>query len=113
MLQSVQPEVVGHFDLIRIFADKDLGDATLLESEVWELIVRNLEYVIKYGGLFEINSRSWKKGLRDAYPQRDIIKVKKGFFLSFKMLYLCLLSSKDNKRKRRQIYIIRRLPWTQ
>lgn len=77
MLQSVQPEVVGHFDLIRIFADQSIADATLLEPEVWERVVRNIDLVVKYGGLFEINSRSWKKGLLDAYPQRDIIKVKR------------------------------------
>lgn len=75
MLQSVKPEVVGHFDLIRIFADQKIADKTLLEPEVWERVVRNIDLVVKYGGLFEINSRSWKKGLLDAYPQRDIIKV--------------------------------------
>ncbi|KAG2202217.1 hypothetical protein INT47_002136 [Mucor saturninus] len=80
MLKSVRPEVVGHFDLIRIFADQTVADNTLLESNVWERIVRNIDYIVGYGGLFEINSRSWKKGLRDAYPQRDIIKIilKKG-----------------------------------
>jgi histidinol-phosphatase (PHP family) len=75
MLQAVRPEVVGHFDLIRIFANQSVADGTLLLPEVWKRVVRNLEYVIAYGGLFEINSRSWKKGLRDAYPQRDIIQV--------------------------------------
>ncbi|GAN02006.1 histidinol-phosphatase [Mucor ambiguus] len=75
MLQSVQPEVVGHFDLIRIFADQSIADKTLSEPEVWERVIRNIELVVKYGGLFEINSRSWKKGLLDAYPQRDIIKA--------------------------------------
>ena len=75
MLQSVQPEVVGHFDLIRIFADQKIADTTLLEPEVWKRVVRNIDLVVKYDGLFEINSRSWKKGLLDAYPQRDIIKV--------------------------------------
>ncbi|KAI9472242.1 MAG: polymerase/histidinol phosphatase-like protein [Benjaminiella poitrasii] len=73
MLQTVQPEIVGHFDLIRIFADKD--NTTLLEPDVWKRVIRNVDYVIEYGGLFEINSRAWKKGLRDAYPQRDIIQV--------------------------------------
>jgi histidinol-phosphatase (PHP family) len=77
MLQTVRPEVVGHFDLIRIFADQSVADSTLLLPKVWRRVVRNLEYVIAYGGLFEINSRSWKKGLRDAYPQRDIIQVKR------------------------------------
>ncbi|CEP13812.1 hypothetical protein [Parasitella parasitica] len=75
MLRSVQPEVVGHFDLIRIFADQRVADETLLQPEVWERVVRNIDLVVAYGGLFEINSRSWKKGLLDAYPQRDIIKA--------------------------------------
>ncbi|OBZ85566.1 putative histidinol-phosphatase [Choanephora cucurbitarum] len=75
MLQSVQPEVIGHFDLIRLFADQSVADATLLLPNVWKRIVRNLDWVVAYGGLFEINSRSWKKGLRDAYPQRDIIQA--------------------------------------
>ncbi|GAA5796637.1 hypothetical protein HPULCUR_002010 [Helicostylum pulchrum] len=75
MLKSVRPEVVGHFDLIRIFADQTVADQTLLLPHVWERVIRNIDYVVGYGGLFEINSRSWKKGLRDAYPQRDIIQV--------------------------------------
>ncbi|KAI7900302.1 Polymerase/histidinol phosphatase-like protein [Cokeromyces recurvatus] len=73
MLQAVQPEIVGHFDLIRIFADKD--DTTIVDPKVWKCVVRNLDYVIAYGGLFEINSRAWKKGLHDAYPQRNIIQT--------------------------------------
>jgi len=72
MLQAVNPEVVGHFDLIRIFRTEP--NAGINES-VWEKIIRNVEYVIGYGGLFEINSRAWKKGLKDAYPQRDVFKL--------------------------------------
>lgn len=75
MLQSVRPEVVGHFDLIRIFADQSIADKTLLEPKVWERINRNIDFIVEYGGLIEINSRSYKKGLRDAYPQRDIIQI--------------------------------------
>lgn len=86
MLQSIKPEVVGHFDLVRIFADQSIADSTLLDPEVWERVVRNIEYVVGYGGLFEINSRAWKKGLRDAYPQRDIIQVRKGPYCSVIML---------------------------
>ncbi|KAG0164041.1 histidinolphosphatase [Apophysomyces sp. BC1034] len=74
MLQSVQPRVVGHFDLVRIFAGSE-ADKVLHEPAIWQRIVRNVEYVIKYDGLFEINSRSWKKGLVDAYPQRDIVQL--------------------------------------
>ncbi|CAO3687514.1 unnamed protein product [Rhizopus stolonifer] len=75
MLQSVRPEVVGHFDLVRIFADASKVDQTLRESQVLERVIRNIDYIIGYGGLFEINSRSWKKGLKDAYPQKSIIEI--------------------------------------
>ncbi|KAJ8656428.1 hypothetical protein O0I10_007996 [Lichtheimia ornata] len=72
MLQAVKPEVVGHFDLVRIFAG---SDACLQESAIWEKVVRNVDLIVGYGGLFEINSRAWKKGLTDAYPHRSIIKL--------------------------------------
>jgi histidinol-phosphatase (PHP family) len=72
MLQAVHPEVVGHFDLIRIFRTEPNAG---INEAVWDKITRNVELVIRYGGLFEINSRAWKKGLKDAYPQRDVFKV--------------------------------------
>ncbi|KAL0082257.1 polymerase/histidinol phosphatase-like protein [Phycomyces blakesleeanus] len=75
MLLSVKPEVVGHFDLIRIFADQTKASVALNQPEVWEAVVRNVDFVVSYGGVFEINSRAWKKGLLDAYPQREIIKL--------------------------------------
>ncbi|KAI9249318.1 Polymerase/histidinol phosphatase-like protein [Sporodiniella umbellata] len=75
MLQTVRPEIVGHFDLIRIFADPSEANSALREPEVLERIVRNIDYVIAYGGLFEINSRAWKKGLTEAYPQKSIIEI--------------------------------------
>ncbi|CAO3644327.1 unnamed protein product [Cunninghamella echinulata] len=75
MLETVQPQVIGHFDLVRIFATKDQSLQAFQSSTVWQRIERNIDYVIQYGGLFELNSRAWKKGLLDAYPQRDIIKM--------------------------------------
>ncbi|KAI9010465.1 Polymerase/histidinol phosphatase-like protein [Phycomyces nitens] len=75
MLSSVKPKVVGHFDLIRIYADQSKAFAALNQPNIWKSVVRNVDYVVSYGGLFEINSRAWKKGLLDAYPQREIIKL--------------------------------------
>ncbi|KAF9584067.1 histidinolphosphatase [Lunasporangiospora selenospora] len=101
MLQGLQPEVVGHLDLVRIFFSSiksshhdhhhhhhhQNGQSTEQESgkqiqnggnrltdSLWALVKRNVDYVISYGGLFELNSRAWKKGLADAYPQRDILE---------------------------------------
>ncbi|KAI9138102.1 Polymerase/histidinol phosphatase-like protein [Paraphysoderma sedebokerense] len=117
MLRQLKPEVVGHFDLIRLFVDDSWESlqnhettlqhqcnghsttSTPLKSHstvpsslsstptkswrtgsaftplVWTKIKRNVEYIIAYGGLFEINSRAWKKGLK-GYPCEDIAKVK-------------------------------------
>ncbi|KAJ3024315.1 histidinolphosphatase, partial [Rhizophlyctis rosea] len=69
LLVHAKPPVVGHFDLIRIFR----GEFELT-GRCWEKIRRNVGVIREYGGLVEINSRAWKKGLRDAYPQRDILQ---------------------------------------
>ncbi|KAG0225295.1 histidinolphosphatase [Actinomortierella wolfii] len=83
MLQQLQPEVVGHFDLVRIFFKNAVLDSSTsdtppssfdLTERLWSLVKRNVDYVVSYGGLFELNSRAWKKGLADAYPQRDILQ---------------------------------------
>lgn len=47
-----------------------------MDDQVWDKIVRNVKFVVGYGGLFEINSRAWKKGLMGAYPQGDIVQVR-------------------------------------
>jgi histidinol-phosphatase (PHP family) len=78
MLQSVRPQVVGHFDLIRIFAPQQDAAVSQQSPPVWAKMERNIDLIVSYNGLFEINSRAWKKGLKDAYPQRDIIQVKRG-----------------------------------
>ncbi|KAJ2358302.1 hypothetical protein IWW50_001364 [Coemansia erecta] len=75
LLQELQPEIVGHFDLIRIFHPYGEGvEDPLLQDDIRKLALRNIEYAISYGAIFEINTRAWKKGLRDAYPQRDLLQ---------------------------------------
>ncbi|CAG8492610.1 13439_t:CDS:2 [Ambispora gerdemannii] len=75
ILCEIKPTIVGHFDVIRIFRP-----TWKFGTRVWEKVVRNVEFVVSYGGLFELNSSGWKKGLTDAYPQRDILEliIKKG-----------------------------------
>ncbi|CAG8507963.1 10463_t:CDS:2 [Ambispora leptoticha] len=67
---EIKPIIVGHFDVIRIFRP-----TWKFSTRVWEKVVRNVEFVVSYGGLFELNSSGWKKGLTDAYPQRDILEL--------------------------------------
>ncbi|KAJ1909006.1 hypothetical protein GGI13_003679 [Coemansia sp. RSA 455] len=73
LLQVLQPTVIGHFDLVRIFHPQTLQDPLAL-AEVRERASRNIDYAISYGAIFEVNSRAWKKGLKDAYPQRDLLR---------------------------------------
>lgn len=82
VLTSLDPEVIGHFDLIRLFQvdeiDPSTGKNVLdvdIESdwpEVWLAIVRNIEYASSYGGLFELNSAAIRKGWSTPYPRKDI-----------------------------------------
>lgn len=89
----LQPDVVGHIDLIRLFRVEDVDPTTgkmLLEvnlqqdwPDVWELIKRNIEYVTSYGGIFELNSAAIRKGWDLPYPKKDIgllIKLSGGKF---------------------------------
>jgi len=74
MLQALQPPVVGHFDLIRLLSDEPNGDFKDHDS-VWQKIRRNLEYIVSYGGILELNSAALRKGLAQPYPCRPICEV--------------------------------------
>lgn len=75
MLEALKPAIVGHFDLIRLFcADptkklKDYGDG------VWERVERNVNFIVSYGGLTELNSSSIRKGWDEPYPRKDVCEV--------------------------------------
>jgi histidinol-phosphatase (PHP family) len=69
MLQ-LKPEVAGHFDLIRIW-----HPTTTFNPSTWEKIRRNIAFIAGYGGLVELNSRAFKKGMKAAYPLPDVLKV--------------------------------------
>lgn len=75
MLQALKPPVVGHFDLIRLKSDEPDGRFKLWLF-VWEKILRNLKFVAEYGGVLELNSSSLRKGMKEAYPQVEICKVR-------------------------------------
>jgi histidinol-phosphatase (PHP family) len=74
MLQALDPPIVGHFDLIRLLSDDPNVELRRMEV-VWRKVLRNLEFVAEYGGLLEINTAAWRKGLREPYPQADICRV--------------------------------------
>lgn len=83
VISRLKPTVIGHFDLIRLLQPEDDVDPTTgklssdidLEKdwpEIWELVIRNIEFVKLYGGLFELNSSALRKGWDTSYPKRDI-----------------------------------------
>ena len=72
LLQRFKPEIVGHFDLCRLYTP----DLQFLEyPSVWEKITRNVDYAIEYGALFEMNAAAFRKGWETAYPGKDIVQA--------------------------------------
>ncbi|KAF2098586.1 histidinol phosphatase [Rhizodiscina lignyota] len=71
MLQKLKPQVVGHFDLIRLFSADPNGSFKQWE-DVWEKIIRNLKFIASYGGIVELNSSALRKGMSEPYPQVEI-----------------------------------------
>lgn len=74
MLKATRPLVIGHFDLIRLKSENPDGSFQTWPN-VWERIVRNLEFVSSYGGLLEINFASLRKGMGEPYPKDEIAQV--------------------------------------
>ncbi|KAK9432503.1 polymerase/histidinol phosphatase-like protein [Lipomyces doorenjongii] len=75
MLVDLKPPIVGHFDLIRLFSVQDSETTITQWAEVLERVERNLEFIIGYGGLIELNSAAIRKGWSEPYPRADICKM--------------------------------------
>ena len=75
MLKALEPPVIGHFDLIRLLSDDPNADFKKWHS-VWEKTLRNLDFIIAYGGIIELNSAALRKGMNEPYPQAEICKVR-------------------------------------
>jgi histidinol-phosphatase (PHP family) len=74
MLNSLRPKSVGHFDLIKLLSTRPLMDPRASRA-IWTKILRNLRFVVEYGGLIEVNSSGLRKGLGEPYPGRAICKA--------------------------------------
>ena len=74
MLKALKPPVVGHFDLIRLLSD-DVEASFVQWTRVWSKILRNLDFIVGYGGLVELNSAALRKGMNEPYPKAEICKV--------------------------------------
>lgn len=92
MIDQLRPEVIGHFDLCRLFMPElvllcpsggDAGNTEAestaetrgLREEVAQVIERNIRLAVSYGALFEINSASLRKSWDTPYPARDVLDV--------------------------------------
>ena len=80
MLRALKPPIVGHFDLIRL-KSRSPNDSVQRYSNAWEKALRNISFVIEYGGIFEINSAALRKGLTEPYPKADLCDVSHVSFL--------------------------------
>lgn len=85
LLKKFKPEIIGHFDLCRLFCPK-------VEFShfpgVWEKIERNIKFAVEYGGLFEVNAAAFRKGWETAYPAGDVVAVSWGLFDQIEVLRL-------------------------
>jgi histidinol-phosphatase (PHP family) len=73
MIKLLQPAVVGHFDLIRIF---DPGyKERLLRPEIMERIKRNLQLIGELELIMDFNLRSLLKGADEPYISRVILEM--------------------------------------
>jgi len=72
LLKALQPEIIGHFDLCRLF----LPDFSLRSNvKVWTRVERNVKIAIEYGALFEVNGGAFRKGWTTAYPGQDVFEL--------------------------------------
>ncbi|CBQ74001.1 related to HIS2-histidinol-phosphatase [Sporisorium reilianum SRZ2] len=71
VLQRLKPEVVGHFDLFRLFTPQ----LELREPHIWAKVQRNVRFAVEYGALFECNAAAFRKGWSTSYPAQDVLHL--------------------------------------
>ena len=73
MIKLLQPSVIGHFDLIRIF-DDEYKDR-LLKPEIVQRIERNLTLIKNLDLIMDFNLRAMAKGADEPYISKSILKM--------------------------------------
>lgn len=69
MIHALQPEVVGHLDLIRKFRGADVAFA----ADTWPRIERALEAARASGACLDVNAAPARRGLGPVYPAPEIL----------------------------------------
>jgi histidinol-phosphatase (PHP family) len=72
MVEQVAPEVIGHLDLPRLYAE---GAAELESAAVRRAVGSVLERVRSTGGILDLNVRAEEKGLAAPYPAPWIVRM--------------------------------------
>lgn len=72
VIETLSPEVIGHFDLVRIF-DPEYR-ARLVKPDIWKRIVRNLEAIRDLGSIMDFNLAALKKGQPEPYISRPVLE---------------------------------------
>lgn len=72
VMERIKPEIIGHFDLCRLWNPMQRFDEY---PAVYEKIARNVQYAVGYGALFEINAAAFRKKWNTPYPGQDIVKA--------------------------------------
>ncbi|MCY3736828.1 MAG: histidinol-phosphatase [Gemmatimonadaceae bacterium] len=73
LIEELEPEVVGHFDLIRMH-DKDYRQRLEIPG-VKKRIRRNLEKIRDLGSILDFNLRALEKGGSEPYVSRSILEM--------------------------------------
>ena len=71
MVDGLQPEVVGHFDLPRLLSE---GDEAHDAPEVRATAEAALRVIAERDALLEVNTAGYRKGLRGAYPAPWVVE---------------------------------------
>lgn len=75
MAQALQPDVVGHLDLIKKTAKAlEMQSVPLDTPVIVAAAERALESVLSAGAILDLNTAGWRKGLGEPYPAPWLIK---------------------------------------
>lgn len=71
VLQRLKPEVIGHFDMFRLFTP----ELKLEAPQIWSKVERNVRFAVQSGALFECNAAAFRKGWNTSYPGKEILDL--------------------------------------
>lgn len=81
MIDVLKPEIVAHFDLIRLFTPLEMEIKDLKSiKRIWDIIEKSIDLIVKFDLLVELNSSAIRKGWPTPYPKPDLFKfmIEKG-----------------------------------